>query len=105
MGERSAGRLPRALAAALALGLALTLGLGGAASAAAGPPPLRVGSKKYTESVILGELVAQLAAGAGAGARVEHRRELGGTRVLWDALLAGEIDVYPEYTGTISEEL
>jgi osmoprotectant transport system permease protein len=42
---------------------------------------------------------------AASGARVLHRRELGGTRVLWDALLAGEIDVYPEYTGTIAEEL
>jgi osmoprotectant transport system substrate-binding protein/osmoprotectant transport system permease protein len=100
-GGRRAGRAPRAFAAALALAFAL----GGTASAAAGPPLLRVGSKKFTESVILGELVAQLAAGAGAGVRVEHRRELGGTRVLWDALLAGEIDVYPEYTGTITEEL
>ena len=35
----------------------------------------------------------------------EHRRELGGTRVLWEALRVRQIDVYPEYTGTISEEL
>jgi osmoprotectant transport system permease protein len=62
-----------------------------------------VGSKKFTESVILGEIAAQLA--AEAGARAIHRRELGGTRVLWDALLADEIDVYPEYTGTIAQEL
>ena len=66
-------------------------------------PELRVGSKKFTESVLLGELARQLA--ADSGARVEHRREIGGTRVLWEALLAGEIDVYPEYTGTLRQEI
>ncbi|HKP64215.1 MAG TPA: glycine betaine ABC transporter substrate-binding protein [Polyangiales bacterium] len=66
-------------------------------------PELRVGSKKFTESVLLGELARLLA--ADGGARAEHRRELGGTRVLWEALLAGEIDVYPEYTGTLREEI
>ncbi len=64
---------------------------------------LTVGSKQFTESVILGELAVQVLRGAGVAA--EHRRELGGTRVLWQALLAGQIDVYPEYTGTIAEEL
>jgi osmoprotectant transport system permease protein len=66
-------------------------------------PEVKVGSKKFTESVILGEIAADLA--KNAGARVVHRRELGGTRVLWDALLKGEIDIYPEYTGTISREI
>jgi osmoprotectant transport system permease protein len=64
---------------------------------------IKVGSKKFTESVILGELVAQLARNAGAD--VQLREELGGTRVLWNALLRGDIDVYPEYTGTIIEEI
>ena len=64
---------------------------------------LRVGSKAFTENVILGELVARL--GADAGAVTEHKRELGGTRVLWNALLRGDLDVYPEYTGTISQEI
>ena len=63
----------------------------------------RVGSKKFTESVILGELVALAA--RGSGVEVVHVRELGGTRILFEALLAGEIDVYPEYTGTIAKEL
>lgn len=62
-----------------------------------------VGSKKFTESVILGEIAAQVARGAGAD--VTHRREIGGTRVLWEALLRGDIDLYPEYTGTIGQEL
>jgi osmoprotectant transport system permease protein len=66
-------------------------------------PAVTVGSKKFTESVILGEMVADLA--RQAGAHVRRRHQLGGTQVLWKALLKGAIDVYPEYTGTISEEL
>lgn len=62
-----------------------------------------VGSKKFTESVVLGEIAAQVA--RGAGATVVHRREIGGTRILWEALLRGDIDLYPEYTGTIEQEL
>src|SRR4051794_41023375 len=64
---------------------------------------IRVGSKAFTESVILGEIAAQLL--RAQGARVTHRRELGGTRVLWDALGRGELDLYPQYTGTLRAEL
>jgi osmoprotectant transport system permease protein len=74
-----------------------------AGAAAAGPPQVTVGSKKFTESVILGELATQLARSAGAEA--EHRSELGGTRILWNALVNGELDVYPEYTGTLRTEI
>ncbi len=74
---------------------------------AAPPPaaasPVQVGSKKFTESVILGEMARQLMADAGVAA--VHRPELGGTRILWSALLRGEIDAYPEYTGTILAEI
>jgi osmoprotectant transport system permease protein len=62
-----------------------------------------VGSKMFTESVVLGEVMSHL--GRNAGASVIHRRELGGTRVLWSALLKGDIDLYPEYTGTLSQEI
>jgi osmoprotectant transport system permease protein len=62
-----------------------------------------VGSKAFTESVILAELATQLVRRTGAEAI--HRPELGGTRVLWDALRRGDIDVYPEYTGTIGQEI
>ncbi len=62
-----------------------------------------IGSKKFTESVILGEIVSHLA--EDRALKPIHRRELGGTRVLWSALLKGEIDMYPEYTGTISREI
>lgn len=61
------------------------------------------GSKAFTESVILGELVTQLTREAGHA--VEHRRQLGGTRVLWSALVRGDIDCYPEYTGTLRTEI
>lgn len=72
-------------------------------AAPAAAEPVRVGSKKFTESVILGEIAAGLLRATGAEA--EHRRELGGSRILWNALLSGEIDVYPEYTGTLIQEL
>jgi osmoprotectant transport system permease protein len=64
---------------------------------------LMVGSKKFTESVILGE-VLRLSFEA-QELEAQHREELGGTRILWNALKSGDIDVYPEYTGTIEEEI
>lgn len=64
---------------------------------------LRLGSKKFTESVILGETARLLAADAGTMAI--HYRELGGTKLVYQALLQGEIDLYPEYSGTIREEI
>jgi len=70
---------------------------------AAAQPTVTVASKNFTESVILGELIKGLA--THAGAEVTHRRELGSTQVLWRALLRGDIDVYVEYTGTITREL
>jgi osmoprotectant transport system permease protein len=70
---------------------------------ACGRPHLTVGSKKFTESVVLGEIATQTLRSAGLAA--EHQRELGGTRILWDALLSGQIQVYAEYTGTIRAEL
>lgn len=58
--------------------------------------PLRVGSKRFTESYVLAEIVAQLAGGI-------HEQGLGGTAVTFRALEDGAIDCYPEYTGTIAE--
>jgi osmoprotectant transport system permease protein len=76
-----------------------------AAEAASGAPnaKVRVASKKFTESVILGEAVVQLIRAAGDPA--EHLAELGGTRLVYDALRPGEVDVYPEYTGTLEQEI
>ena len=83
------------------LHLLLAPGLG--AQPAQQGPVVRIGSKTFTESVILGEMAAGLV--QQAGARPEHRQGLGGTRILWDALLSGAIDLYPEYTGTLTHEI
>ncbi|MCH7516407.1 MAG: hypothetical protein IIB08_04690 [Bacteroidetes bacterium] len=64
---------------------------------------ITVGSKKFTENVLLGEIVTQLIRTQNVNAI--HIRELGGTRILWSALLKGDVDVYPDYTGTIIEEI
>lgn len=69
----------------------------------AGAAPVRVGSKVFTESVVLAEILVHL--GKDAGVEVEHRREIGGTRLVWEALKSGEIDLYTEYTGTIRGEI
>jgi osmoprotectant transport system permease protein len=58
-----------------------------------------VGSKNFTEQVILGELLAQ-AIERETGLRVERRLNLGGTAIAHQALLSGGIDLYVEYTGT-----
>ena len=70
---------------------------------AASPAPVRVASKSFTESVIVGEITTGVLERRGLAAR--HLRELGGTRVVWDALVRGEVDAYPEYTGTLSQEI
>ncbi len=64
---------------------------------------VRIGSKNFTESVILGEILRLLS--AEEALQAAHYREFGGTRIVFDALVAGEIDAYPEYTGTIVEEI
>src|SRR5436190_11850171 len=62
-----------------------------------------IGSKKFTESYVLGEIARRTATDAGIPA--EHRQGMGGTIILWQALRGGQIDVYPEYTGTIIQEI
>ncbi|MEQ9364319.1 MAG: glycine betaine ABC transporter substrate-binding protein [Leptospirales bacterium] len=64
---------------------------------------IRVGSKHFTESYVLGEIMAQRL--EALGFRVERRHNLGGTLICYEALATDEIDLYPEYTGTISEAI
>jgi len=87
---------------ALLAGLAIAL-LAPAFGARGEEAALRVGSKRFTESYILGEIVAQAARRAGAPAI--HSPGLGNTAILVQALEQGAIDVYPEYTGTIAREI
>jgi osmoprotectant transport system permease protein len=64
---------------------------------------LVIGSKRFTESYILGEIVTQTA--RSAGAQVEHKQGMGNTGILFSALKSGSIDLYPDYTGTVAREL
>ncbi|HCQ00269.1 MAG TPA: amino acid ABC transporter permease, partial [Candidatus Latescibacteria bacterium] len=65
--------------------------------------PVTIGSKNFTENVILGEVLRHLAQHAGQEAI--HRQQLGGTQILWEALLRGDLDAYAEYTGTLTQEV
>jgi osmoprotectant transport system substrate-binding protein len=81
----------------LVLMIALVLALFGA-TVTAQEEPVRVGSKQFTEQIVLGQII--LLALEDAGFAVEDRTNLGSTAVNRDALVNAEIDVYPEYTGT-----
>src|SRR6266550_4709570 len=65
--------------------------------------PIIIGSKKFTESYVLGEIAKHTLNDAGISA--EHRQGMGGTIILWQALQGRQIDAYPEYTGTIVQEV
>ncbi|MCD6077687.1 MAG: Periplasmic glycine betaine/choline-binding protein of an ABC-type transport system, partial [Ramlibacter sp.] len=89
---RTSSFLSRLLALALCL-----------AAAAATANEVVVGSKRFTESYVLGELTRQVLVEAGVPA--VHRQGLGNTAVMEQALANGSVQVYPEYTGTIVREL
>nr|VFK53205.1 MAG: osmoprotectant transport system permease protein [Candidatus Kentron sp. TC] len=71
--------------------------------ALSGGEEVRIASKLHTENIVLAELMTQLL--NNAGVRAVHLRELGGTHVIWKALSRGDVDLYPEYTGTITGEI
>jgi osmoprotectant transport system permease protein len=92
--SRRPGRAAVWLAAACLVAVALSL----AAARPRGRRPVQVGSKNFTEQVILGEiLAAHLEA---RGFPVARRLNLGGALLCHQAVRSGEIDLYPEYTGT-----
>lgn len=67
-------------------------------------PAITVSSKIFTESHVLAEIIAQVIEQTGE-AKVDRRFGLGQTGILYQAIVNGEIDVYPEYTGTIAETI
>jgi osmoprotectant transport system permease protein len=73
------------------------------AAASAPRPVVRVGSKAFTEGVILGEMLCHLVAAGGGLPR--HYAWLGDTSKVWNGLLDGSIDAYCEYTGTLFKEV
>jgi osmoprotectant transport system permease protein len=83
--------------------LAVAIGAVLAGSVAHSAEPLKIGSKRFTESYIVGEILALTARQAGVPAR--HLQGLGNTAILYAALRQGSIDAYPEYLGTIAAEL
>jgi osmoprotectant transport system substrate-binding protein len=66
--------------------------------------PLVVGSKNFTEQVVIGEIVAQHLENR-LQRKVERKLNLGGTLLAYQALQSGEVSLYPEYTGTIEAEI
>lgn len=104
-GVALAGGLPwirLALALGLMLAAAAPAGAAGGPGAAPSAGVLRVGSKRFTESTLLGEILAQAAR---PWATVEHVPGIGNTAIVYAALKAGSIDLYPEYLGTIELEI
>ena len=93
--RRRTSRRPVGAAAAVLLMAAI----GAAVLAARDPGTIVVGSKNFTEQLILGEIVAQTIERE-TGLPVQRRLNLGGTLICDRALLTGDIDVYVEYTGT-----
>ena len=77
-------------------------GKGDAIAATGAGDTLRIGSKRFTESYILAQILAQ---SVDSAAPVEVRQGLGNTAIVYEALRAGSIDLYPEYAGTINLEI
>jgi len=93
---------PVALADAAAMHRLLLLCLLCLAHTLGAADPLRIGSKRFTESYILAEVLAQTAS---PHAATEVKAGLGNTAIVYAALRAGSIDLYPEYAGTINQEI
>ena len=98
VGGRS--RKPLAVAAGLALVALAAVAVVSALGSASRDAVIRVGSKNFTEQIILGELRRAADRSATTGLEVERRLNLGGTFICDRALRSGDIDVYVEYTGT-----
>ncbi len=97
--------IPALLAALALIALAAcgNVGEGGGSEGGGGGSKITVGSKNFTEQYILGELYAQ--ALAANGFNVEKKLDLGSAAIADKALQNGQIDMYPEYTGTSLVEI
>ncbi|MBD0354032.1 MAG: glycine/betaine ABC transporter substrate-binding protein, partial [Rubrobacteraceae bacterium] len=97
--------IPALLAALALIALAAcgNVGEGGGSEGGGGGSKITIGSKNFTEQYILGELYAQ--ALAANGFNVEKKLDLGSAAIADKALQNGQIDLYPEYTGTSLVEI
>jgi osmoprotectant transport system substrate-binding protein len=89
----------RAVKAAFALALAIPIVLGGTANASPTATTITVGTKNFTEAYVLGQLYKQ--ALQAKGFKVADHSNIGSTEVIDKALTSGQINVYPEYLGTL----
>lgn len=88
-------KLKKIIGLAVALVFLLSIALTGCS----GGDKIVIGSKDFSENIILGEMFAQLIE-AKTNIKVERKLNLGGTFVCFEAIKNGQIDIYPEYTGT-----
>jgi osmoprotectant transport system substrate-binding protein len=84
---------------------ALAMALLSACSFGNARKPIVVGSKNFTEQVVLGEIIAQHLEHRLTGAKIVRQLNLGGTLLTYNALVNGQIGMYPEYTGTVQAEM
>jgi len=97
--EATAAPAPTAMAEATAATAPTAMAEATAAPAAGGASgTIKVGSKDFTEEFIVAELYAQVL--EHAGFKVERKINLGGTPIAQEAMVSGDIDLYPEYTST-----
>ena len=97
-------RMPGPLVVVLALALAgCGGGAGKSASTPSGKPVVRLGTKNFTEEFVLGQLYAQ--ALRAKGFRIELKNDVGSSEIVDRALTSGALDMYPEYTGVIVQEI
>jgi osmoprotectant transport system substrate-binding protein len=101
-----ARRFPRAFLRAIAASAAITVAALALVLTGCGKSqkPLVVGSKNFTEQVVLGEIIAQHLENR-LTRKISRQFNLGGTLLTYQALLGGQIALYPEYTGTIEAEI
>lgn len=94
-------KMKRMHATLLIIAAALLLSACGAGSGTGGgKDTITIGSKNFTENIILAHMMADLIE-ARTGLNVDRKVNLGGSNVAWKALLNNEIQLYPDYTGTI----
>jgi osmoprotectant transport system permease protein len=98
LGALERRRNPGRAGAALAAGLVVVLAAGAWGAGGSARRAVVVGSKNFTEQVVLGEAIAAFL--EARGFPVERRLNLGASWLCHQAVQAGEIDLYPEYTGT-----
>jgi len=82
------------------LAIVSAIGLSACGSGAAGRANITIGSKNFTENIILAHMMADIIE-AKTGLKVERKVNLGGSNVAWKALQNNDIQLYPDYTGTI----